>query len=161
MPVDTAKSARRALDFHCFGCLKGELDKIDAAHRAGKLKTTGNWTSGEILDHCAILMEHALDGSPKQAPWIARLFGKMMKAKMLKRGTMSPGFKLPKDAKHLLPRPGVTYEEGMGRIRKALSRVDKGEQMTKPSGWLGAMTHDQWERLHLNHTQLHLGFIAY
>jgi hypothetical protein len=161
MTVNTAKAPRRELHFHCFGCLRSELDRIDAAHAAGTLRTTGNWSAGEILDHCAILIESALDGVSQQAPLIARLFGRLMKGSMLKPKTMKAGFKLPEGAKHLLPRPGVSFEQGMARIRRALARVAAGEQMDKPSGWLGPLTHEQWERLNLNHTQLHLGFMSY
>ena len=60
-----------------------------------------------------------------------------------------------------MPRPGVTYEQGMTRIRRALSRIEAGERMTKPSPWLGAMTHEEWVRLNLNHTAMHFGFLTY
>ncbi|MBL9140764.1 MAG: DUF1569 domain-containing protein [Phycisphaerae bacterium] len=160
MPVKTATAPRRELSFHCLGCLKSELDRIDAAHAKGALRTTGNWSAGEILDHCAILIESGLDGAPSQAPFIARLFGKLMKKSMLKPATMMAGFQLPKGASWLLPRPGATYEQGMARMRKALARIDAGEKLDKPSGWLGPLTHDEWVRLNLNHTQLHLGFVA-
>jgi hypothetical protein len=33
--------------------------------------------------------------------------------------------------------------------------------MTKPSPLLGALTHEQWVRLNLNHTQMHFGFLTY
>lgn len=159
--VDTAKAPRRDLDFKCFGCVARELERIDAAHRSGALRTTGNWSSGQILDHCAIIIEHAVDGAPKKAPLIARVFGRFMKGKMLKPGTMPPGFKLPKGASHLLPAPGVTYEQGLTRIRTVLKRVERGARMDKPSAWMGPLTHEEWERLNCNHMQLHFGFMAY
>ncbi len=161
MPVDTVKAPRRELSFKCLGCLAGELDRIEAAHAAGALRTTGNWTAAEAIDHCAILFEVALDGAPKQAPLFVRLIGRMMKSSALKPRTMRAGFKLPAGASYLLPRPGVAFDDAMGRMRRALARIDRGEKMDKPSAWLGPMTHDEWVRLQINHTQLHLGFIAY
>ena len=163
MTVNTAKATRRPLQFKCLGCLRAELDRIDAAHRAGTLAHTGNWTPAQVLDHCAVLWEAALDGGQPPAPFIARLFGRFMKGSLLKPegGSMKPGFILPKDAAHLLPRAGVTMPEAMARIRKVVSRLDAGERMTHPSAWLGPMTHDEWLRLNLNHTQMHAGFITY
>ncbi len=157
-PVDTRKAPRRQLQFKCFGCLKEDLDRLDAAHRAGTLTTTGNWSAGEILDHCAILLEAGLDGSAMKMPLAARALGRLFKPMLLKPNSMRPGFTLPKRAKSMLPRSGVTYEQGMARMRRALARIDAGERMEKPSPWLGPLTHEQWTRLNLNHTQLHLAF---
>ena len=53
--INTKHAERRDLSFHCTGCLKEDLAKIEAAHRAGSLRTTGNWTAGENLDHIAIM----------------------------------------------------------------------------------------------------------
>ena len=163
MSVNTAKAPRRPLRFACLGCLRAELDRMDAAHRAAVLRHTGNWTPAEILDHCAVLWEAAFDGGHPRAPFVARLFGKLMKQSLLKPdgGGMRPGFSLPKDAAHLLPRPGVTFPEAMARMRRVVARLDAGERMAQPSAWLGSMTHDEWLRLNLNHAQMHLGFVTY
>ena len=163
MPVDTAKATCRPLHFKCLGCLRAELDRIDDAYRAGTLATTGNWTPGENLDHCAISFEMGLDGSGMKSGLVARLFGRLLKRTITsdRPGAMRPGFKLPASAVELAPRPGVTFEEGMSRIRRAIGRIGAGERMTKQSPWLGALTHEQWVRLNLNHTQMHLGFLTY
>jgi hypothetical protein len=163
MPVKTTSVPRRHLFFKCLGCLRGELDRIEAAHRAGTLTTTGNWTPGENLDHCAIPLEEGLDGTSKKGSFMARLFGRMVKSIILKpkRDAMRPGFNVGKSNPQLMPRPGVTYEQGMARIRRALARIEAGERMTKPSPWLGAMTHEEWVRLNLNHTAMHFGFLTY
>jgi hypothetical protein len=160
MTVDTRKAPRRELNFKCLRCLAKDLDALDAAHARGTLRTTGNWTAGEILDHCAILFECGLDGPKVVAPWFARVFGRLMRRSVLKPRTMPAGYQLPDEARALFPRPGVPYEEGMARLRAALARIERGERMTHPSGFLGPMTHDEWVRLNLNHTQLHLGFMS-
>lgn len=163
MPVNTAKATRRPLHFKCLGCLKGELDRIDAAYRAGTLATSGNWTPGENLDHCAITFEIGLNGSGMKLGLVVRLVGRLLKGIITsdRPGAMRPGFKLPASAVELAPRPGVTFQEGMSRIRRAIGRLDAGERMTQPSPLLGALTHEQWVRLNLNHTQMHLGFLTY
>lgn len=157
--VDTAKAPRRDLKFSCLGCVRGDLDRIEAAHRAGTLGHTGNWTAGQILDHCAITLETGLDGSTIDAGLFGRIMGRLFKKALLKPGSMRPGFRLPKRMSALEPRPGVTFEQGMARIRRALARIDAGERMTKPSPWLGPMTHQEWVVLNANHCQLHFGFL--
>ena len=157
--VDTRTAPRRTLKFTCLGCLRGDLDAVEAAHRAGTLGHTGNWTPGQILDHCAITFETGLDGSGMKSPLFARIMGRLFKPMLLKPGFMKPGFKLPADATELLPRDGVTFEQGMARMRRALARLDAGERMTKPSPWLGPMTHEQWLALGINHCQMHFGFL--
>lgn len=158
-PVDTTKAPRRALRFTCLDCLRQELDRIDAAHRAGRLEHTGNWNAGEILDHCSVTFEAGLDGGLPPVPWFGRLLGRLFKSAVLKPGGMKPGWKFPKDAKELAPRPGVTFDAGMARLRRCLDRLAAGEKMTHPSPFLGRLTHDEWVRLNLNHTEMHLGFL--
>lgn len=161
--VNTAKAPRRELSFHCTGCLKEELGRIDAAHRAGTLRQTGNWTPGENLDHLALMWEFAFDGFPPEAkvPLPVRLIARLMKGSMTSGKTLPAGFKIPNSASYMRPRAGCSYDDGMARLRAVLDRVDRGERMTAPSPAFGAMSHDQWMRLHLAHAQLHLGFIAY
>jgi hypothetical protein len=94
MPVNTKTVARRHLFFKCLGCLRGELARIEAAHRAGTLTTTGNWTAGQNLDHCAVPLEEGLDGSTKKVSFVVRMFAKLIKPMLLKAkpDAMRPGF---------------------------------------------------------------------
>jgi hypothetical protein len=161
--INTKKASRRELSFHCTGCLKEELAKIEAAHRAGKLSHTGNWTAGENLDHVAINWEFSLNGFPPEAkmPFLIRLVARAMKGRMTSGKTLPSGFKIPKGGEYMLPRAGCSFEDGLARLRAVLDRLDRGEQMTVASPAFGPMTHDEWMRLQLAHAQLHLGFIAY
>ena len=159
--IDTRHAERRDLSFHCTGCLKEDLAKIEAVHRAGTLRATGNWTPGENFDHIAIMWEFALDGSPPEAkvPFIIRMIAPLMKRSMTSGKTLPAGFKIPQSASYMSPRPQCSFEAGLARLRKVLDRLDRGEQMTHASPAFGRMTHDEWMRLHLGHAQLHLGFV--
>jgi hypothetical protein len=44
-------------------------------------------------------------------------------------------------------------------MRRVLDRLDGGARCTHASPAFGALSHDEWMRLHLGHAQLHLGFI--
>jgi hypothetical protein len=48
----------------------------------------------------------------------------------------------------------------IARVRRVLDRLDSGARCTHASPAFGAMSHDEWMRLHLAHAQLHLGFVA-
>lgn len=160
---NAVKAARRELSFHCTGCLKEELARIEAAQRAGTLRHTGGWTAGENLDHIAKVWEFALDGFPPDArmPLLMRLIARLMKGRMTSGKTLPAGFRIPKGGEYMLPRAGCSFADGMARLRRVVDRLDHGAQMTVASPAFGPMTHDEWMRLHLAHAQLHLGFLAY
>ena len=161
-PVDTRRAVRRTLSFHCLNCLSAELDRIEAAHRAGSLRTTGNWTPGENLDHCAKLLEFALDGFPSRAPWFVRALARMLMLRRATSGRTAPaGFRLPKDAAYMLPQPGIAFEQSMARMRHCLARIAAGGRMSQPNPLFGPMSHEEWTRMQLGHCQLHLGFLDY
>jgi len=159
--INTKKAPRRELAFHCTGCLKEDLAKIEAAHRAGTLGTTGNWTPGENLDHIAVMWEFALDGFPPEArvSFPIRLLARLAKGSMTSGKTLPAGFRIPQSAAYMLPRPNCSFDDGLARLRKVLDRLDRGERMTQKSPAFGSMTHDEWMGLHLGHAQLHLGFL--
>ncbi len=160
--IKTKNAPRRALSFHCTKCLRSELASLQAAHAAGTLTHTGNWSEGEILDHVAKLWEFAFDGFPeKVAPnFIIKLIARTMKGKFTSGKTLPAGFNLPKHASFMLPTSGVSFDDGLARLTRVLDRMDRGERMTVVSPAFGALTHDEWMRLHLGHAQLHIGFMA-
>lgn len=140
--------------------LKAELDAIEAAERAGTLRTTGAWSAGQILEHCAKFMRMSFDGfGDMKAPVVFRWLGSALLKPRLGKSHMKPGIRLPGSASELLPRDLVSFEEGMGLIRAQIARIDAGERMTRASPILGKMSHDQWVLLHLDHCRLHLGFL--
>jgi hypothetical protein len=141
--------------------LKEDLAQLEAGYRAGTLRTTGNWSAGENLDHIAIMWEYSLDGAPPEAkvPFIIRLIAPLMKRRATSGKTLPAGFKIPQNASYMMPRSGCSFEDGLARLRKVLDRLDRGEQMTHASPAFGKLSHDEWMGLHLGHAQLHLGFV--
>ena len=160
-PVNTKTAPRRAVHYHCFNCLKADLDRIQRAHDAGTLTTSGNWTLAQNLWHCAKFMECALDGFPSSAPapvrWIAALLFKRSAVKTDK--PVPAGFKLPKEAAYLLPPEDIAFDDAMSYLRNTIARLDNNERFTHPSPLLGDLTHDEWTTLHLKHCMLHLSFL--
>lgn len=159
--VNTAKASRRNLSFHCTGCLKEDLARIEQAHQAGTLECTGNWTPGEVFDHVAKVWEFAFEGFPPDAhvSLPIRVFARIFKGKFTSGKTLPAGFKLDKRSAYMQPAPGCAFDVGLARLRRVVDRLDRGEQMTQSSPAFGRMHHDEWMRLHLGHAQLHLGFL--
>lgn len=161
--INTKTAPRRELAFHCTGCLREELARIEEAERSGTLVHTGNWSPGENLDHVARVWEYALDGFPPEAKanLVIRLVARITKGRMTSGRTLPAGFGFGSAASYMAPRAGCTVAQGLARLRAVIDRLDRGERMSHPSPAFGPMTHDEWMRLHLAHAQLHLGFIAY
>lgn len=155
----TGKAGWSPRDYASLEELNAELDRFEAAHASGSLRTTGDWSAGQIFEHCSKLMRFSIDGFEAKAPWPLKVFGSIVFKPMLGRSHMKPGIKLPAKASSLLPRDEVSFEQGMSELRNQLGRVESGTKMTQPSPILGKMTHDKWVLLHLDHCRLHFGFI--
>jgi hypothetical protein len=160
--VETKTAPQRRLQFNCMNCLKAELDRVEQAHERGELVTTGNWSAGQILSHCSMLMRFSIDGFPSRAPAPFRVVARLLfKKKAVSGKPMPSGFQLPKGAAYMLPQPDVSLEQGLGEIREVVGRIDGGETFNQPSPLLGKLTHEEWVKLHLAHCMMHMGFIDY
>lgn len=146
-------------DYASFDELSSELDRFQAAHDQGTLTTTGNWSAGQILEHCGKLIGYSIDGFEASAPWFIKVFGILVFKPMLGKSHMKPGIKLPAKAASLMPADERSFEDGMKIIRDQIARVKDGAQMIQRSPVLGKMRHDQFVLLHLDHCRLHFGFI--
>jgi len=161
-PVDTKKAERRDVELRSMDELKAELDRLEAAHHAGTLRWTGNWTPGQVFRHLAIFMRFAIDGFPATmrppAPikWMAQL---LFKKKAVSGQPPPPGFRFFKGAEGLDPGPNVPFEDGIAELREVIGRLESGDRFTHPSPLFGKLTDEQWTRLQLGHCRLHLGFL--
>ena len=151
---------RRTLRFESLEELQAELTRVEAADRAGRLRTTGNWTAGQILAHVAAWIEYGYDGYPMEPPllpirWTLRLMLPMMLRQGLKQGVRIPGIE-----------GGTTGADPMettaaiDRLRTAIGRLSRGEPGRFHSPAFGVMSDEDRIRLTLRHAELHLGFLA-
>ncbi|MEM7630045.1 MAG: DUF1569 domain-containing protein [Planctomycetota bacterium] len=161
--IDTKKAERRELLFGGREDLAMELDRLEAAHAAGTLRTSGNWTAAQGLEHCARVWAAAMDGFPEGArpPGWLKLAAKLFFRRAAVAGKTAPaGMKPPAViTDHFEPGPEVAFDDAMAHLRGQLERTRRGERFSKPSPLFGELTHDEWLRLQLGHCQLHLGFM--
>ena len=161
MTVNTKEVSRRALRFSSIEDLAADLDNIEAAAKANTLTVTGNWTAGQILEHCNILFKGAIDGFPGQAPLFVRVIVKLFfKKKALSGEPLKPGIKLGKGTEWLLPNNDVGVDQGIAMLRASVDRVLNGDEKFKhASPAFGELTHEEWTILQLGHCSMHMSFI--
>ncbi len=153
MTVATKKVAgRRTLHFDNYQQI---LD--DARYLASRPhRQLGNWSLGQVCDHLAKTIDMSLDGSQARFPWLLRMIGPFLLGRLLTR-PMSAGFTAPPSA-GITPDPQET-QAGLAALERAVARLDQTSQR-KPHGLFGPMTREQWDQLHMRHSELHLSFIV-
>lgn len=144
---------RRQVKFDTWDDLCRDFERL----AAGGARTVGGWTDAQIITHCAIVMEMALDGFNFSAPAPLRWLGGLLKKRFLKNG-FKPGLKARGGLRNFMPTDDVTLPEAVARMRRVIERVAAGERFTRPSPLFGPLTHEEWVTLHLRHCELHYSF---
>lgn len=158
--VDTSKTVEhRALHFNSIDEVLAEIDRIIAAEKAGTLRRTGNWTTGQVFGHLASWINYAYEGYPgKGPPWFVRIMARMMKKSFLYKPSRR-GFRMPGAAEGTFGTEVMSTDEGARRLRQALTRLKNREPVRFHSPAFGRMTDDERIAGHLRHAELHLGFL--
>lgn len=161
MPVDTAKVAdRRPLRFSSIADIRRDLDALEAGHRAGTLRTSGNWTAGQNFAHLASFISYAYDGYPPELsnpPWYIRFILRFMKKRFLYKG-LPVGVKIPGIKAGTVGQDDVSFEEGLTRLRSALARLEAAPP-DRANPIFGPLSHPEWTSMHCRHCELHLSFV--
>jgi hypothetical protein len=158
--IDTKKAERRVLKFTSLSQVAAEVDKIVAADKAGTLKRTGQWSTGQNFAHLAAFMEYPYEGYPASIanpPWLVRFIVGRMKKKFL-YSPMRAGARIPGIKGGTLGAEEMPTAAAGERLKRAIARIDSVAP-TKPNPLFGPMTHDEWRAMHLRHSELHLGFL--
>jgi hypothetical protein len=155
--VKTGKvTGRRNLHFNSLDDILADVEQLA---RAREIKTLGNWSAGQVVQHLSLVMTKSIDGFDSRLPWIVRVLMNFFMKKYVINKPMGAGFQLPKKAAAELIPAETSWEEGLASIRTALGRL-KTETTRVPSPFLGKMTVEDWTKLHCRHSELHLSFLA-
>lgn len=160
MAINTRSAARRTLRFEDFKAIRTDLAALEAAQRAGRLSTSGNWTPGQNLAHLAAFVNYPYDGYPPEIanpPWIIRLITKTMKNRFIHK-SMAPGVRIPGIPAGTVGMLDVPFDQALDDYRAALARMEKAPPGI-PNPILGLLTHEEWKLLQCRHAELHLGFL--
>jgi hypothetical protein len=155
----TGRLSYRKLRFNSIAEVNSELDRIAELDRTGRLRTSGNWTAGQIMAHLAAWIEYGYDGYPLKAPpWFIRWILQLRLPKMLESG-MPRGVKIPGIPGGTTGADDIPTDQGIARLKKAFQRLETGEQAAHDSPAFGKMSHADRIRLNLRHAELHLGYL--
>ncbi|MBY0525553.1 MAG: DUF1569 domain-containing protein [Gemmataceae bacterium] len=163
MPIATDKvTDRRNVRFASYAELGEEVERVVRADEAGTLRTTGNWTAAQVLDHIGKTMQFSFDGFPFAAPLPVRMIAGVLKRVMWNKTLnlmFKPGFQLPPSAAPMLPGNDANLSDAAALVRSQIQRIQQGEPMTAKSPLLGMLSNAQWMEIHLRHAAVHLNFI--
>lgn len=148
-----AVRGRRTLRFESLDDVVADAEKLVASPTT---KMLGNWPLERLLMHLTTAINGSIDGISARAPWIVRLAAPLFKVSILNKG-MTPGFNLPKKAEPSFYPAAASPQEALEKLRAAVART-RHERMTARHPFLGALTHEEWTKLHLRHAELHLSF---
>ncbi len=152
MPVKTSKvQGRRQVQYDSYADLLADAEQLAKT----KVKTLGNWSFGQILQHVAQSTDSSIDGSgfvlPTPVRWIFSLF---MKRKFLTK-PIPAGFKAPK---RFQPQE-TSMEESLALLRKAIVRQNTEEQRAMHPAF-GMISKDEWTQFNLRHAEMHMSFVV-
>lgn len=158
---DTKRSRdRRPLRYASAADLLRDIDSLEAARGAGRLRTAGNWTPAQIYNHLAAFMEYSLDGYPpgfRAPPAPVRFVLGFFKKKYCFRA-MPAGLWIPGQPRGTIGQDDGPPDAAADRLRRAIQRLE-ATAPTRPSHLFGRMTHEEWKGLNLRHCELHLSFL--
>lgn len=145
---------RRELRFESIDDVLSEVERLTA----GDVKTTGNYSYPQILEHLARALD-AVCGhlATPRVSLPLRVGARMIRPLVLLK--MRPGFKLPAQAQSVLwPSESVDIEDAVTHFKAAVQRYCDAETLP-PHPFFGKMTRAQSDQMQCRHCELHLGFV--
>ena len=154
--TDTRKVTERR-ELH-FSSMSDILNDVEYAAAGDPPRSTGNWTSAQIVQHVGRIIDFSIEGFPvPKAPLLIRLVCRVLRKKILSE-PMKPGVKLPPKFARMVPDDRTTWDEAVDGFRVVMTKLD-ARQMTCPSPVFGKLTPEQWEQVHCRHAEMHFSFI--
>lgn len=155
--IDVRKvTGRRELHFRTLEEIATEVRRLAAMPAARSL---GNWSPGQICQHLAKSLDLSVDGSAQKMPWILTKVFRLIRSRIL-NGPMKPGIQLPATFQSEFgPDDTVSDKIGFDQLLTAIERL-KRDPHRSPSPAFGALTVDEWTKLHCRHAEMHLSFIV-
>ena len=125
---------------------------------AGEVRTTGNHTFGQILEHLA--RTHDMSTGKLEAPrppLIMRIMMPLMKSKVL--NNIKPGFKLPPAAEEFFwPDQEFEVQAALTHFKESVENYQTNGPLAKHPIF-GKLSREKNLRLNCDHCAMHLGFV--
>jgi hypothetical protein len=149
---------RRQLRFATLDDAARDAEALAEAERRGTLRSVGNWTLGQANGHIAFWARAPLDGYPTmpQMPWLLRKLLPLFKNGFLNK-RLPAGGRIPGVPEGTLGTEQLATDEALAQLRAAFDRLAR-EAPRVANPMFGELTHEEWIKLNLRHTELHLSF---
>jgi hypothetical protein len=145
---------RRRLRLDDWDALAAEVERL---HADGYAKA-GLWGLGEVCDHLRRVMLGSLEGFQEQEPWFVRnLAGPVILRVILWTRWMPAGVRAPDE---VAPPRIKDAAESVRAFLEALALVREHAGAFAAHPAFGAISPEQWRRLHLIHCAHHLSFLV-
>jgi hypothetical protein len=149
----TTTSARREVHYESLDEFRADAERLGST----TLRTVGNWTYPQILDHLAKSITASVDGFGFKAPWVARVFIAPLVKNAFLTKPMRPGFRLPRSATAIMPGSDLNVSTALDNLHRALARYEN-EPQRAPHPLLGMLASQEYTSMHLRHCELHMSF---
>ena len=156
MTTVTASAERRALTFDN---LRESVEDVERL-ASGEVRTTGNHTFGQILNHLALSIDVATGRvDPPPPPFFMKLMMPLMKRMVINDKPLKAGMKLPEEGEAFFW-PDKEFEDSAAvqYYKEAVEYFNTTGPLEKHP-YFGKLTKGQIEQLECRHAALHLSFV--
>ncbi len=154
--IDTTKvTGRRELRFDTYDDLLADAERMASI----EVRTRGNWSYPQILEHLAKSLHKMIEGPGFMLPMPMRFIMRLTMMKKMVTQTLDPGFKFPASvAKSFAPSPTAEVGPSLELLRAAIERVKSDPTRAKHPGF-GTITTAEWDNFQLRHCEMHMSFV--
>ncbi|MGD9720722.1 MAG: DUF1569 domain-containing protein [Pirellulales bacterium] len=150
---------RRKLRFHDFDELLVDVRRL----HAGPHRQLGNWSLAQIAKHLGRVMHGSIDGSPSgdavQFPLLSRIVGRLILRPFLLNVAVPAGIKPPDAVRREFMFDQAEFDDALACLETGVARL-RQETTRVIHPLLGRLSPAQWDKFHLRHSEMHLGFIV-
>lgn len=151
-----AEAERRQLTFSSLDDVVADAERL----ASGEVRTTGNHSFGQILEHLARTHDVATGRleAPKP-PLFMKLMMPLMKPMIVKDKPAKPGFKLPSNFEQVFwPDQEFDVPAALAHLKESVDHYQSHGPLPKHPTF-GKLSRQQQDRLYCRHAELHLSFV--
>jgi hypothetical protein len=155
--INTRKvTGRRNLHFASLDEIVVDAERMECS---ANVRTLGNWSAAQIVQHIAMAMRYSIDGVPSKIPAPVRVVLRLLlKRRFLTKG-VSPGFRVPTRSPESLPPATMKIDDALASLRTSVARL-KSETRRATHPAIGRLTSEEWEQFHCRHAEMHMSFVV-
>lgn len=147
---------QRQLSFQSIDEVVAEVERLSS----GDVRTTGNHSFGQILNHLALSHDVSTGrATAPPPPWFMKVMMPLMKRMVINSKPLKPGIKLPaKGEAFFWPDKEIDVQSAVEYFKDSVDYY-KSNGPLEIHPFFGKLTSEQSDGLILRHAALHLGFV--